>query len=48
MTGRMVQSGVRPNKFTFKHETEGYIKLKDPRSAMGSVKSLRSSAGGPS
>lgn len=46
MTGRMVQSGVRPNKYTFKLEAEGHVKLNDPRSAMGSIKSLRTSAGG--
>jgi hypothetical protein len=46
MRGRMVQCGVRPNKFTFKLETEGHVKLKDPRSAMGAVKSLRTAAGG--
>lgn len=45
MRGRMVQCGVRPNKFTFKLETEGHVKLKDPRSAMGAVKSLRTAAG---
>jgi hypothetical protein len=37
---------VRPNKVTFKLETEGHVKLKDPRSAMGAIKSLRTAAGG--
>jgi len=46
MTGRMVQSGVRPNKFTFKLEAEGQVRLGDPRSAMGAIKSLRTAAGG--
>lgn len=45
MTGRMVQSGVRPNKFTFRLEAQGHVKLGDPRSAMGSIKSLRTAAG---
>eukprot|EP00775_Hariotina_reticulata_P005582 gene5582-5820_t len=43
---RMVQSGVRPDKFTFKWEAEGMTKLRDGRSAMGAIKSLRTAAGG--
>jgi hypothetical protein len=45
MPGRMVQSGVRPNKYTFQLEAEGHVKLNDPRSAMGAIKSMRTSAG---
>lgn len=42
---RMVQSGVRPDKYTFQHEAEGLVKLGDARAAMAAVKSLRTTAG---
>ncbi|KAF8065665.1 pentatricopeptide repeat-containing protein [Scenedesmus sp. PABB004] len=42
---RMVQSGVRPDKHTFRLEAEGHIHLGDPRSAMAALKSMRSMAG---
>jgi len=42
----MVQSGVRPDKITFKWEAEGMTKMRDGRSAMGAIKSLRTAAGG--
>lgn len=42
---RMLQSGVRPDKFTFKLEAEGHVVLRDARSAMAAVKSMRNMAG---
>jgi hypothetical protein len=41
----MLQSGVRPDKFTFKLEAEGHVVLRDARSAMAAVKSMRNMAG---
>ncbi|KAF6261647.1 hypothetical protein COO60DRAFT_743720 [Scenedesmus sp. NREL 46B-D3] len=42
---RMLQSGVRPDKFTFKLEAEGHVVLRDACSAMAAVKSMRNMAG---
>jgi hypothetical protein len=42
---RMLQSGIRPDKFTFKLEAEGHVVLRDARSAMAAVKSMRNMAG---
>lgn len=45
MRDRMLKNGIRPNKTTYKHFCEGYVKLKDDIDyALGAYESLRKTA----